>query len=122
MNESTYVQDLHSLIREGISLHGDRNLNSSHEFFGLVLIPIKQFGISSLGASGQVVRGLDGYVGLGIHCNSLCHCGCCSWSHIGNVITCVCNPGLEEGIQFLELLQLLMLAFKEVTIEMDCFD
>ena len=33
-------------------------------------------GIGSLGASGWVVQGLDGYAGLGVHYDSLCHCGC----------------------------------------------
>ena len=32
---------------------------------------------------------------------------------IGHVIACVCDSGLEEGIQFLLLLQLFVLAFKE---------
>ena len=89
------------------------NLNGSYEFFGLVSISIERFGISSLGASGWVVRGLDRYAGLGVRCDSLCHCRCHSGSHIGNVITCVCDSGLEKGIRFPELLQSFMLAFKE---------
>ena len=67
MHEQRRIQDLHSLICKGIGLHCDRDLNGSHELFGLVLIPIKWIGISSLGTSDQVVRGLDGYAGLGVH-------------------------------------------------------
>ena len=84
------IQDLHSLVHKGISLHNDCDLNGSYELFGLVLNPIKWFRIGSLGTSGWVVQGLDGYAGLEVHCDSLCH--------IGNVITCVCDSGLEEGI------------------------
>ena len=76
MHERKHIQDLHSLVCKGIGLHGDLDPNSSYKLFGLVSIPIEQFRISSLGASGQVVRGLDGYAGLGVCHDSLCHCGC----------------------------------------------
>ena len=39
------------------------------------------------------------WTGLGVHDDSLCHCGCCSQSHIGDVITRVCYLALEESIR-----------------------
>ena len=62
-------------VCEGIGLHSDHDLNDSYELFGLVLIPIKQFRIGGLGTLGWVLKGLDRYTGLGVHCDSLCHCG-----------------------------------------------
>ena len=112
-HERKCIQDLHSPVCKGIGLHSDGDPNGSYEFFGLVLISIEWFGISGLGASGWVVQGLDRYAGLGVCCDSLCHCGCRSRSHTGNVVVCVCDLGLEKGIQFPELLQLFMLAFEE---------
>ena len=54
-HERERIQDLHSLVRKGISLHSDHDLNGSYKLFSLVSIPIKQFGIGSLGTLGQVV-------------------------------------------------------------------
>ena len=73
-HEQKHIQDLHSLVCEGVGLHSDCDPNGSYKLFSLVPIPVKQFGISCLGTSGQVVQGLDGYAGLGVHCDTLCHC------------------------------------------------
>ena len=38
MHEQKHIQDLHSLIHEGIGLHSDCNLNGSYELFSFVPI------------------------------------------------------------------------------------